>query len=117
MDTQLNKIDSMSEKYYKPIYSNDIIAPYWNLCARLIVVENGILPLRPCGWYYHDHPFRFYNCCDFSCECGLHNWADHSSGICPPFLCKGNVQHFIYSKLDAADCAQLVLNDDLETVL
>ncbi len=35
---------------------------------------------------------------------------------CPPFLCKGNVQQFIYSELDAADCAQLVEND-LEIVL
>ncbi len=32
------------------------------------------------------------------------------------FLCKGNVHHFIYSELDTADCAQLVLKD-LEIVL
>ncbi len=37
--------------------------------------------------------------------------------MCPPFLFKENVQHFIYSELDAADCAQLVLKDDLEIVL
>ncbi len=30
------------------------------------------------------------------------------------FLCKGNVQHFIYSEHDATDCAQLGLKDDLE---
>ncbi len=35
---------------------------------------------------------------------------------CPPFLNKGNVQHFIYSELDEADCAQLV-EKDLEIVL
>ncbi len=27
------------------------------------------------------------------------------------FLCKGNVQHFIYGELDAADCAQLAWKD------
>ncbi len=61
----------------------------------------------------HDHPFRSIKCCDFSCEYGLHNWADLSVSICPPFLCKGNVQHFIYGELDTADCVQLVLKDDL----
>ncbi len=35
---------------------------------------------------------------------------------CPLFLCKGNVQHFIYSELDVADCAQLE-KKDLEIVL
>ncbi len=53
-------------------------------------------------------------CCDFSC--GLSKWANHSFMTCPPFLCKGNVQHFIYSELDAADCAQLI-EKDLEIVL
>ncbi len=48
------------------------------------------------AWY----PFSFYICYDFSC--GLHKWANHSFCICPPFLCNGNVQHFIYSELDAA---------------
>ncbi len=62
------------------------------------------------AWY----PFRSYNCCDFSC--GLHKWANHSFIICPPFLFKGNVQHFIYSELDAADYAQLVYKNDLEIV-
>ncbi len=33
------------------------------------------------------------------------------------FLCKGNVKHFIYGERDAADCAQLVLKNDLEIVL
>ncbi len=32
----------------------------------------------------------------------------HSVYACPLFWCKGNVQHFISSELDAADCAQLV---------
>ncbi len=59
-------------------------------------------------------PFSSYNCCDFSC--GLHKWADHSFSICPPFLCNGNVQHFIYSEFHAADCAQSVKND-LEILL
>ncbi len=31
-------------------------------------------------------------------------------------MCKGNLQHFIYSELDVADCAQLV-EKDLEIVL
>ncbi len=48
---------------------------------------------------------------------GPYNCCDISFSICPPFFCKGNVQHFIYSKLDAADCAELVLKDDLEIVL
>ncbi len=58
-------------------------------------------------------PLRSCNCYDFSCE--LHKWANHSFITCPPFLCKGNVQHFIYSELDAADYAQLV--KDLKIVL
>ncbi len=36
------------------------------------------------------------------------NELTYSFIICPPFLYKGNVQHLIYSELDAADCAQLV---------
>ncbi len=45
--------------------------------------------------------------------------ADWIPCIYAPFLCKGNVQHFIchvYSELDATNCAQLVLKDDLEIV-
>ncbi len=34
----------------------------------------------------------------------IYKWANHSFSIGLPFLCKGNVQHFIYSELDAADC-------------
>ncbi len=47
----------------------------------------------------------------------IHKGAYHSFSICPPFLCKGSAQHFIYSECDATDYAQLVLKSDLEIVL
>ncbi len=47
---------------------------------------------------------------DYISELTIHSWHVH------PFSCKGNVQHFIYSHLDVADCAQLV-EKDLEIIL
>ncbi len=54
------------------------------------------------AWY----PFRSYNVfilvVDYISELTIHSVYVH------PFCVKGNVQYFIYSELDVADCAELV---------
>ncbi len=67
--------------------------------------------LKPCGWRQRDTPSGPATVVILVVDyisCGLHKWDDDSFSIYPHILCKGNVQHFMYSEFDADDCVQLV---------